>query len=301
LLSLAGSLPSADRKSFYRLVAGGSFPASPFSVSLLTLHLLSMPADYRQDLHVHRSDLTEDVLRGIIGRYGIDPSLEPRVPPATATVRDAPPGTVALYTDFFAFSNFRIPVSKFLCDILRYYNIHLSQIVPLGLIKFFHFEISCHALRVNPSVNLFRVFYKLTRIGDWVTFEKRKAPCPSLTLRPITSRKKWKPSFFFISSSIVPFEMRWVGPDDNLQDPVPSKEEYDVEAYNLLKSQPTALRSFSEHFLVMAGISRNWGHPNLYPIMRYRGKRKLSYPYTMLHYLLECLIILCLVRRYGVI
>jgi hypothetical protein len=213
-----------------------------------------------------------------VGRYGIDPPLKPRVPPAADTVCDAPPGTIALYTAFFTFSNFRIPVSKFLCAIIRYYNIHLSQIVPLGLIKFFHFEISCLPLRVEPSVNLFRVFYKLTRIGDWVTFEKRKSSCPSLTLHPITSRKKWKPSFFFISSRIVPFEMRWVGPDDDLKDPVPSKEEYDVEAYNLLKAQPTALRTFSEHFLVMAGISRNWGHPDLRPVMRYRGKRKCLCP-----------------------
>jgi hypothetical protein len=120
-------------------------------------------------------------------------------------------------------------------------------------------------------------FYKLTRIGDWVNFEKRKSTCPSLTLQPITSRKKWKPSFFFISSRIIPFEMRWVGPDDNLQDPVPSKDEYDVVAYDL------ALHTFSEHFLVIAGISRNWGQPDIHPIMRYRGKRKCFCPFLLLY------------------
>jgi hypothetical protein len=117
-----------------------------------------MPANYLQDLVSHHSVLTAEVLRGIVGRYDIDPNLEPQVPPAAASVRDAPPGTIALYTDFFTFSNFRILVSKFLCDIIRYYSIHLSQIVPLGLIKFFHFEISCCALRTEPCVNLFRVF-----------------------------------------------------------------------------------------------------------------------------------------------
>jgi hypothetical protein len=261
-----------------------------------------MPADYRQDLASHFSVLTEDVLRGIVGRYGIDPSLGPQVPPAAASVKDAPPGTISLYTDFFTFSNFRIPVSRFLCDVLRYYDIHLSQIVPLGLIKFFHFEVLCRALRIGPCVNLFRVFYKLTRIGDWVTFEKRKSPCPNLTLRPITSRKKWKSSFFFISSRVIPFEMRWVGPDDNLYDPVPSKGEYDIDAYDRLKAQPTALRTFSEHFLIIAGISRNWGQPNLRPIMRYRGKRK-CYCILLPCYikLLKRLITLCFLRRYGVI
>jgi hypothetical protein len=147
--------------------------------------------------------------------------------------------------------------------------------VSLGLIKFYHFEASCRALRVIPSVSLFRAFYKLTRIGDWLTFEKRKSPRPSLTSRPITSHKYWKSNFFFISARIFPFSMRWLESDQDIKDPTPQVRDYDSVAYDTLKAHPTVLRSFSEHFLVLAGISRNWRYPGLRPVMTYNGQRKL--------------------------
>ncbi|KAI3775015.1 hypothetical protein L1987_49583 [Smallanthus sonchifolius] len=224
-------------------------------------------------MDVQTSVITTRFLDAFVEKYGIDPSLEPVVPPLGATVRDAPPGMISLYTAFFSFSNFRIPVSVFLESVLSYYEIHLSQVVPLGLIRVYHFDISCRALRIESDVHLFRAFYKPTRVGDWVTFEKRKAPYPSHTLRPPTSLKRWKDHFFFISARAIPFEMHWSPPKESLRDPIPKSREYLKVDYDKLLAVPTALRPFSEHFLVMVGISRNWDDPSVRPVLRYNGER----------------------------
>ncbi|KAI3829645.1 hypothetical protein L1987_03772 [Smallanthus sonchifolius] len=229
--------------------------------------------DCRNDMGIQTSVITSQFLGKFIEKYGIDPSLGPIVPPPGATVRDVPHGMVSLYTAFFSFSNFRIPVSYFLESVMTYYEIHISQVVPLGLIRVYHFDISCRALRIEAEINLFRAFYKATRVGDWVTFEKRKFPYPSHTLRPPTSLKNWKNRFFFISARAIPFEMHWSMPKESLRDPIPKPREYSKVDYDKIKAVPTALRPFSEHFLVMVGISRNWDDPTLRPTLYYNGER----------------------------
>ncbi|KAD0377765.1 hypothetical protein E3N88_44356 [Mikania micrantha] len=227
----------------------------------------------RNDMAGQRSSVTRPFLETFVARYGIPRGLNPTAPPASASVRDAPAGMVALYTAFFSYSNFRVPVSRFLCEVLRYYTVHLTQIVPLGLIKVYQFEISCRALSFEPEVNLFRCFYKLSRIGEWVTFEKRKSPMPSHISRTLSSLKHWKDHFFFVSSRIIPFQMHWLDSEKKLVDPFPRKGEYDESAYELLWSEPTSPRPFSEHFLVAVGISRIWAQPRLRPVMLFRGER----------------------------
>ncbi|KAD4982673.1 hypothetical protein E3N88_19344 [Mikania micrantha] len=207
----------------------------------------------RNDMASQRSSVTRPFLETFVARYGIPQGLNPTAPPASASVRDAPAGMVALYTAFFSYSNFRVPVSRFLCEVLRYYTVHLTQIVPLGLIKVYQFEISCRALSFEPGVNLFRCFYKLSRVGGWVTFEKRKSPMPSHISRTLTSLKHWKDHFFFVSSRIIPFQMHWLDSEQKLVDPFPRKGEYDESAYELL--------------------CRIWAQPRLRPVMLFRGER----------------------------
>nr|GEU41219.1 transposase (putative), gypsy type [Tanacetum cinerariifolium] len=48
---------------------------------------------------------------------------------------DFPEGKVGVYTKFFEFANFRLPLSQFLFDILGYYQIHLSQLSIIGAAK----------------------------------------------------------------------------------------------------------------------------------------------------------------------
>ncbi|GJR36343.1 gypsy type transposase [Tanacetum coccineum] len=48
---------------------------------------------------------------------------------------DFPEGKVGVYTKFFEFANYRIPISQFLFDILGHYQIHMSQLSIIGAAK----------------------------------------------------------------------------------------------------------------------------------------------------------------------
>ncbi|GJS75276.1 hypothetical protein Tco_0725157 [Tanacetum coccineum] len=67
--------------------------------------------------------------------YGIPEGLHPELPGPEETIVDFPKGKVGVYTKFFEFANYRIPLSQFLFDILGYYQIHLSQLSVIGAAK----------------------------------------------------------------------------------------------------------------------------------------------------------------------
>ncbi|KAI3743916.1 hypothetical protein L1987_56986 [Smallanthus sonchifolius] len=115
----------------------------------------------------------------------------------------------------------------------------------LGAIKVSHFEIACRALGGEPSVPLFRQFFRLARSGDWYTVENRSP------------------------AHAVPFKMPWRQPDDeSLNDVDPHYEKFDTDLYGLLVKHPTPLQCFPEHILIMAGLSRNWAYVNAEPILK---------------------------------
>ncbi|GJX47164.1 hypothetical protein Tco_0272354 [Tanacetum coccineum] len=67
--------------------------------------------------------------------YGIPETLHPEFPGLEDTIVDFPEGKVGVYTKFFEFANFHIPISQFLFDILGHYQIHLSQLSVIGAAK----------------------------------------------------------------------------------------------------------------------------------------------------------------------
>ncbi|KAJ0438486.1 hypothetical protein HanHA300_Chr16g0614581 [Helianthus annuus] len=54
---------------------------------------------------------------------------------------------------------------------LKHYGIRFSQLNPLAFLRIVHFELSCAAFAGEPSLSLFRRFYRLRSDGDWFTFE----------------------------------------------------------------------------------------------------------------------------------
>nr|GEW29146.1 RNA-directed DNA polymerase, eukaryota, reverse transcriptase zinc-binding domain protein [Tanacetum cinerariifolium] len=67
--------------------------------------------------------------------YSILKALHPELPGPEDRIVDFPEGKVGVYTKFFEFANFRLPLSQFLFDILGYYQIHLSQLFVIGTAK----------------------------------------------------------------------------------------------------------------------------------------------------------------------
>ena len=123
------------------------------------------------------SDITEDELRLFASDYYIPFALQPEVPVATASIADFPEGKVGVHTRFFEIANQRVPISLFLCDVLNFYRLHISQLHCIGAAIITHFEVNCRLLAINPTINLFRTFYHTSWSNGWVSFSNTQGAC----------------------------------------------------------------------------------------------------------------------------
>nr|GEX44654.1 beta-lactamase domain-containing protein 2-like [Tanacetum cinerariifolium] len=75
------------------------------------------------------STIYQEYLLEFTSEYDIPKSLDLELPGPTDPTVEFPEGKVGVYTKFFEFANFRIPILQFLFDILGHYQIQLSQLV----------------------------------------------------------------------------------------------------------------------------------------------------------------------------
>ncbi|GKG35878.1 hypothetical protein Tco_0441032, partial [Tanacetum coccineum] len=94
-------------------------------------------------------------------------------PKSYQTIYDAPDGFVDLYTHCFSSENLWLPLPIFFCDVLEYYHVHLSRLNPFGCAKLTTFDVMCKAYGGEPTVELFKGFFKLYPGGQWLTSAKR--------------------------------------------------------------------------------------------------------------------------------
>ncbi|GKA73665.1 hypothetical protein Tco_0779967 [Tanacetum coccineum] len=139
------------------------------------------------DMHVYTSVLTSDEVRNLAAEYAIPLDLHPCVPPSGLTMN-------------------RLPVDK------------------IGLNRLTMFEIYCRSFEINPSVNLFRAFYKLNKQGHWFSFERRsgKGGQDKIFNEFCTSLKHWKDRFFLIDRRAIPDAMPWRHQNSSVADPPPT-------------------------------------------------------------------------------
>ncbi|GJW28276.1 hypothetical protein Tco_0045151 [Tanacetum coccineum] len=88
------------------------------------------------------STISQEYLLEFTFEYDIAEDLHLELPGLGDRIVDFTEGKVGMYTKFFEFANFRIPISQFLFDILGHYQIHLSQLSVIGAAKVSHFEIN---------------------------------------------------------------------------------------------------------------------------------------------------------------
>ncbi|GKD54800.1 hypothetical protein Tco_1288187, partial [Tanacetum coccineum] len=138
-------------------------------------------------------------------------------------MHERPAGKIGLYTRFFDFANFRLPLSTFLVDILRYFRINISQLSVIGAAKVSHFEILCRACGITSTVGLFRCFYVNSKKNGWMPFIKRSEKSPNAT-----------------------------------RDPAPKATNFSAQDYAILVDHPSPFRKFPEEFLCLVGLSRHY-------------------------------------------
>ncbi|KAJ0575478.1 hypothetical protein HanIR_Chr05g0213161 [Helianthus annuus] len=194
--------------------------------------------------------LFEQFVRG----FRFPPEWDARYPAQGQTAADAPPGYITLYEDFFLQGNFRLPATNFLGNILHYYNFHLSQMSPPGMVRVRHFEFLCRSHGIEPTVEKFRAFYQLQRTMGFFSFASRGA-AKKILLNPPKSFHDWKPKFFFIREEVLPIAM----PFRDWTEAV-LKEDLPIPKQALWYQQltPTPNRVFGENVLVAAQMSDRW-------------------------------------------
>ncbi|GJS18764.1 hypothetical protein Tco_0413236 [Tanacetum coccineum] len=86
-------------------------------------------------LEIAVSTISQEYLLEFTLEYGISEGLHPELPGRGDRIVDFLEVKVGVYTKFFEFANFRIPISQFLFDILCHYQIYLSQLSVIGAAK----------------------------------------------------------------------------------------------------------------------------------------------------------------------
>ncbi|GJV57487.1 hypothetical protein Tco_1458492, partial [Tanacetum coccineum] len=146
--------------------------------------------------------------------YGIPEGLHPKVPGLEETIVDFPEGKIGVYTKFFEFANYRIPLSQFFFNILGYYQIHLSQLSVIGAAKM--------SFSKRPRKNTLQCYTK-----------------------PLDSLNNWNNQFFWVDERVFPTVVAWrtSAPKDGMS-PADSYSSVDVATLNTL---PQIRRRYGGH------------------------------------------------------
>ncbi|KAJ0701401.1 hypothetical protein HanOQP8_Chr10g0378951 [Helianthus annuus] len=208
----------------------------------------------------------------LIHDYGIRAEWNLVLPSKIDTAFPLKKGKITLFSDFFKFYNFRLPITNFCKLVLDHYPIRISQLHPLGLIKLRQFEFACTALGHLPELVIFRAFFVLVWKYPFFTFDRRDLEVSCLRNIPTSSKDKdWKKKFFYIDSGVIPGEMyrKEMGPKEKVKDEGPPEDAYVANAlYTKLCGRPFECTVIPEGALVMAGMSLLWHDVKLYPSFR---------------------------------
>ncbi|GKB37656.1 hypothetical protein Tco_0882598 [Tanacetum coccineum] len=222
------------------------------------------------------STISQEYLLEFTSKYGIPEDLHPELPGSEDTIVDFPDGKVGVYTKFFEFANYRIPISQFLFDILGHYQIHLSQLLVIGAAKVSNFEINCHVQNIIPTLNFFRIFYIPSFNSGWMSFSKRPGKnTPQCYTKPLDSLKNRNNRFFRVDKRIFPTVVDWR--TSTPKDGMPLVGSYSAADVAALDTNRTPFQKLPETLLCLVGLSRNYYlGDDVYPIFLYDDDREID-------------------------
>ncbi|GKC43499.1 hypothetical protein Tco_1061221, partial [Tanacetum coccineum] len=210
--------------------------------------------------------LTEKALRIFYETYHIPDEVHPQLPNLDQTIHEMPTGKIGVYTRFFEYANFRLPLSTFFVDVLRYYRIHISQLSVIGAAKVSHFEVLCRAHGFEPTVGLFRCLYVNSKNKGWMSFSKRLGNDAVCYTKPLDSLKNWNDRSFWVDAFACPASFPWNTSKSVPKDPSPKSFEFNAEHYATLVAHPAPFHKYPEPFLCLVGINRYYTlDENTYP------------------------------------
>ncbi|GJV07474.1 hypothetical protein Tco_1345130 [Tanacetum coccineum] len=219
-----------------------------------------------------KSVLSQKNLDIFCKNFHIPDEVHPLLPSRNQTIHEMPTSKIGVYTRFFEFANFRLPLSTFLVDVLRYYRIHISQLSVIAAAKVSHFEILCRVHDCEPTVGLFHCFYVNSKNKGWMSFSKRLGHDAVCYTKPLDSLKGWNDHFFWVDAFDCPASFSWHTGKSVSNDPFPKSTEFNAEHYASLVAYPATFHKYPEPFLCLVGMSRYYTlDENTYPKFLYEN------------------------------
>ncbi|GJZ30421.1 hypothetical protein Tco_0575468 [Tanacetum coccineum] len=174
------------------------------------------------------------------------------------TMHERPARKIGLYTRFFDFANFRLPLSTFFVDILRHFRINISQLSVIGGAKVSHFEILCRVYGIIPTVGLFRCFYVNSKKNGYMSFSKRSDNAPVCYTKPLYSFKNWNDHLIWVDDFACPALFPWHTAKHMTRDPALVAADFNAQDYATFVAHPSPFWKFPEEFLCLVGLSRHY-------------------------------------------
>nr|GEW67178.1 hypothetical protein [Tanacetum cinerariifolium] len=202
--------------------------------------------------------LFSDPFDAFCEKFHIPEEVHPVLPNRGDTIHERPAGKIGLYTRYFDSANFRLPLSTFLVDILRYFRINISQLSVIGAAKVSHFEILCRVYEIVPTVGLFRCLYVNSKKNGWISFSKRSDNVLVCYTKPLDSLKNWHDHFFWVDSFAWPALFSWHTAKNVTRDPASVAADFNARDYATLVAHPSPFQKFLEEFLCLVGLSRHY-------------------------------------------
>ncbi|GJZ08884.1 hypothetical protein Tco_0543167 [Tanacetum coccineum] len=196
----------------------------------------------------------------------IPTNLRSELSDRNGTIKDSPTGKIGMYTRFMEFSNFFIPLSKFLLCVLEYYQINFSQLSVIAASKESHFKIMCRIHGCIPTVGTFHRFYVNSISNGWLSFSKRSgADNPCCFSKNLDSLKNWNNHLFWINASVCLLSIPWFDGVFVKRDPLPTDDVVDLPLVELLDENCTLIRKYPKLFLSVVGLIRSFVDSDIRP------------------------------------
>ncbi|GKD05587.1 hypothetical protein Tco_1180561, partial [Tanacetum coccineum] len=187
----------------------------------------------KRDMGSYSSTMKPSDVKALTHKYKIPRDLHPVAVSSEWTMDRLDDDCIGLYEQYFEFAGLRVPFSTFLLAVTSSFREHISGF-----------------------------FYKLSKQGDWFSFEKRagKDFQGKVLNETFSCIKKWKGRFFFIDRRAILDAMCWRHHDSDISDSAP-KDGFDEADVISLTHQPIDICGVSSELLFSAGLAVTWEFP----------------------------------------
>ncbi|GKC00111.1 hypothetical protein Tco_0986247 [Tanacetum coccineum] len=189
----------------------------------------------KDSITTQNCELSQEEFNDFLALYPVPFEYHVILPKSNQTIFDAPPGYVGLYPHSFSLANLRLPLTKFFCEVLEYFQVHISRLNPFGS-------------------------------GKWLMFAKRSEKhIPNLLPKVIIRIEGWNEWFFYVHDSIIPAKYLQLLSEQNkldlksFKDKLPPNIE-ENPMFQRLSRYPTSVRVFPDPILFLASLKPSWEH-----------------------------------------